>query len=146
MAHAPADAAPEFKQGWDDGCESGLHAYGNDYYRAFYKFKQDLKMVRHPLYFRAWTDGYQYCRSFINRYLGDGFWGTDGFSSSVNLRNRKPMLGAGLGLWWTANREDGDLPSGIEGYNQNYWGGEGDWLGRDGKYQTDWLGRTPEYR
>lgn len=147
MAHAPEDATPEFKMGWNDGCESGLAAYGNDVYKAAYEFKQNIEMINHPLYFRAWTDGYQYCRSYINRFLNDGYWGGAGFDQTVNLRNRDTSLGPGLGIADGIFREDGEYGRDIFGFNANFWGEEGgDWLGRSPEYQTDWLGRTSAYR
>ncbi len=146
MAHAPEDATPQYKQGWEDGCGSGMAAYGNDVYKAAYEFKQDPKMVNHPLYFRAWIDGYQYCRPFINRYLNDGFWGGVGFDQTVNLRNRDVTLGPGLNFF-SNEREDGEFGRPIYGFNANYWGDEGgDWLGRTSDNQTDWLGRPSGYQ
>lgn len=59
------EGTPEFQAGWTDGCESGLSVYGNDVYKAFYTFKQDVQLVDHPEYYRAWKDSYTYCRWYV---------------------------------------------------------------------------------
>ena len=75
---APDPNAPDaYKIGWKHGCESGLAAYGNSYYKKFYKFRHDVKRINDPVYFRSWIDAFSHCRSFVNRYLGSGFWGSD---------------------------------------------------------------------
>lgn len=66
-------APPEWKLGWQQGCESGLSAYGNDYYKTLYKFKQDVSMVKNEYYFKAWNDSFNYCRASINRSLAGDY-------------------------------------------------------------------------
>ena len=64
------ESAPaEWKLGWQHGCESGLSAYGNNYFKSIYKFKQDVEMVKDEYYFKAWNDSFNFCRASINRYL-----------------------------------------------------------------------------
>jgi len=157
MGHAPSDASPIYKEGWNDGCETGLAAYGNDIYKAMYKFKQDPEKMRDRSYYRAWNDALNYCRSYVNRYLTDGLLDLEPFSA-YDLRNRKVIEGPGMGLGVNQINTPGwygdPYAGGIPGFNQNYFeGGEGDlfrmgpgssdWLGRD--ESTDWLGRDAEH-
>ncbi len=62
-------APPEWKLGWQHGCESGLSSFGNNYFKTMYKFKQDVTMVNNEYYFKGWNDSYNYCRSVVNRGL-----------------------------------------------------------------------------
>lgn len=56
------EGSPYFKQGWDDGCSTGVAVYGIDRYKWSYTFKQDMTLVSNPEYYRAWKDAYTYCR------------------------------------------------------------------------------------
>jgi hypothetical protein len=68
----PKDASPIFKQGWKDGCETGLAAYGSDHYRNLgYKFKQDISQINNTEYYMAWQNSYRYCRWYIWNYNRD---------------------------------------------------------------------------
>jgi len=51
-----------FQQGWEDGCSGGLKGYGNTRYKTAYEYKQDPNLIHNPEYYRAWKDGYLYCR------------------------------------------------------------------------------------
>lgn len=61
MAETP-EGTPEFRKGWEDGCETGMGAYGNDTYKMIYTYKQDFTLIDNPEYYRAWKDAYTYCR------------------------------------------------------------------------------------
>lgn len=61
LAETPP-GTPEFRQGWEDGCETGMGTYGNNRYKAAYGFIQDPVLVNNPEYYRAWQDGQLYCR------------------------------------------------------------------------------------
>lgn len=59
---APPGPLP-YRQGWSDGCESGLSA-ANDKVQLFlrtHKFTLNPRMKRDPLYFKAWTYAYNHC-------------------------------------------------------------------------------------
>lgn len=61
-ARAPEGPYP-YRQGWTDGCESGLSAV-NDQVQLFlktYKFTMNNKLKKNPLYFKAWNYGYNHC-------------------------------------------------------------------------------------
>ncbi len=64
--------SPIFQKGWDDGCESGLSAYGGSRYKTAYGFQQDLSLVDNPEYYRAWKDAYTYCRWYV--WVWDREW------------------------------------------------------------------------
>jgi len=67
------NAPPNYKQGWNDGCDTGLFVYGGDHYRYLgYKVKQDYKMINNEDYYNAWQDAYLYCRWYIWNYIRKG--------------------------------------------------------------------------
>ena len=60
------DGSPTFKQGWEDGCDTGLGVYGGaGYKRKAYRFRQDISQLDNPEYYRAWKDAYTYCRWYV---------------------------------------------------------------------------------
>ena len=76
LGKLPEGGSVEFNQGWEDGCETGLAAYGGGHYRNLgHKFKQDYKMIHNPDYYRAWQDAYSYCRWYIWNYNRAGSFG-----------------------------------------------------------------------
>lgn len=68
----PADAPPDARQGWHDGCESGYAVYGTNVYKSFYGYKRDTSKVGNYLYETQWYNGYNYCRQAINTLYNDG--------------------------------------------------------------------------
>ena len=54
---------PDFKLGWDHGCETGSATGSNQFYKMFYDSnKQDgWKMAESPIYNKAWKYGFWYC-------------------------------------------------------------------------------------
>lgn len=71
MGKTPEGGSPTFTKGWEDGCESGMSVYGNGRYRAAYDFKQDLELIDNGEYYRAWRDGWSYCRWYAFNYVRD---------------------------------------------------------------------------
>ena len=63
---------PDYKQGFDDGCESGYAVYGNHFYKAFHGFRRDATKVGNGQYEAAWYDGYNYCRQSANTMINEG--------------------------------------------------------------------------
>jgi hypothetical protein len=59
---------PEFVEGYHDGCDSGLAAFGNSYYKAFYHFTKRFDVVNDGLYQNGWEKGYQYCRQYAMKW------------------------------------------------------------------------------
>ena len=72
------DSTPDFRQGWYDGCETGMHSGDNSFYKMFSKSnKQDgWKMVDSPDYKVAWNYAYWYC--YRSQYIDqkEGVWGS----------------------------------------------------------------------
>lgn len=108
----PESAAyyPQYKAGWLDGCETGMSTgFGNDYYKLFYKFKKDRKMVENNVkpYLRAWSSAMIYCRHFVLGSLKEG-----------QMIPRLP--GQGFALPLGGDVGDGDLPTAGHGI-LNVW-------------------------
>lgn len=53
---------PEYKLGWEDGCDSGLAAQGGMVSKAAYGFKKRPEFYDNSLYTAAWNEGFTYCR------------------------------------------------------------------------------------
>lgn len=74
---------PEYQLGWEDGCDSGISAYGAYYYQLMYGFKKRPEMSTNDQYKQGWNEGFTYCRfqmdlsntpgNWSNVGLGDGF-------------------------------------------------------------------------
>lgn len=76
LGEAPEGGPPEYTQGWKDGCESGLAAYGSTHYRVSgHKYKMDYKMVDNQDYYQAWHDSYTYCRWYVWNFNRPGSMG-----------------------------------------------------------------------
>ena len=48
----------DYRKGFLDGCETGMATgFANDYYKTFYKYKKDKKMIKenNKRYLRAWS-------------------------------------------------------------------------------------------
>src|SRR4051812_30823475 len=65
--------SPDYLQGWDDGCKTGLSTMVNGYYKSFYGYKQDPYKIDNPIYYKAWIDAYTYCRQYSFRYSWDAW-------------------------------------------------------------------------
>jgi hypothetical protein len=57
------EASPEFLQGWKDGCESGMAAGSNSFYKSFYRINKvdGFKMTASGDYGTAWSNAFWYC-------------------------------------------------------------------------------------
>jgi hypothetical protein len=64
----PLGAPPLFKRAYHEGCESGLAAFGNSYYKTFYKFNKDMSQLDNDLYLNGWQKGYDYCRRYALKW------------------------------------------------------------------------------
>jgi hypothetical protein len=143
-------APPEWKLGWQHGCESGLSAYGNNYYKTLYKFHQDITMIKNEYYFKAWTDAFNFCRSSVNRSLGGDMKQREDVPSLMSTNNLDITKGSKgdnativkQGLFGTDLKEERGLFSDMfdvksPGYGSMSWGhdpynGKCDWLNRCG--------------
>lgn len=53
---------PEYKLGWEDGCDTGLAASGGAVGKATYGYKKRPELLDNTLYNTAWNEGFTYCR------------------------------------------------------------------------------------
>ncbi len=58
-----AKASPDFRDGWNDGCETGRASVDNDYYRMFIKNNKidGWRIASSEDYQVAWNYGFWYC-------------------------------------------------------------------------------------
>ncbi len=68
MPGPPEGGPAEFREGWLDGCETGIAAHGNDFYRTTFAFRQNPSLVTNPVYYKAWKDSENFCRTYIFAY------------------------------------------------------------------------------
>jgi len=57
-----------YRDGWIDGCESGVSATTNLWYKFQYKFKQDAYKAQNRVYYKGWKDAFDYCQRYIYQY------------------------------------------------------------------------------
>jgi hypothetical protein len=54
---------PEYRLGWEDGCDSGLSAEDSGpMYKLMFGFKKRPEMAGEDLYKNGWNEGFSYCR------------------------------------------------------------------------------------
>ncbi len=72
------DASPEFRQGWKDGCETGISSGANTFYKSFYESNKvdGFKMSGSGEYRDAWGYAFWYC--FRSSYVKNksSIWGS----------------------------------------------------------------------
>lgn len=63
MDDSLVNATPEFIEGWRDGCEVGMSAGSNTFYKIFYRNNRvdGYKMTGSPDYKTAWSNSFWYC-------------------------------------------------------------------------------------
>lgn len=63
MDDSLTNASPEFIQGWRDGCETGMSAGSNGFYKIFYRNNKvdGYKIAGSPDYKTAWSNSFWYC-------------------------------------------------------------------------------------
>jgi len=71
MGKPKVGAHPDYTEGWEDGCETGLGTMVQGYYKSFYGYKQNVNKVNNQRYYKAWKDAYTYCRHYSFRWQWD---------------------------------------------------------------------------
>lgn len=73
-----ADASLEFKQGWKDGCEVGMSAGSNTFYKMFYRSNKvdGYKIANSPDYKAAWGNAFWYCYRYDEIKQKSSIWGS----------------------------------------------------------------------
>ena len=59
----------KFKQGWKDGCDTGISATSNRLQRSFYKFQQNYELSQDQVYYSGWKTAFDYCQRYVFQYL-----------------------------------------------------------------------------
>lgn len=61
-----AAAPPDFRQGWEDGCNVGMSGGSNVFYKMFYQNNaiDGYKAMESPVYNEAWNNAMWYCYRF----------------------------------------------------------------------------------
>ena len=72
---------PEYKLGWEDGCDSGLSAEGGWDYKLLYGFKKRPEMASNDQYKQGWNEGFTYCRFSLDTSQQPGKWEDIGFGN-----------------------------------------------------------------
>jgi hypothetical protein len=57
-----------YVSGWKDGCETGVSASSNHWYKQFYHFRQDPILAQNRVYYKGWKDALSYCNRYIYQY------------------------------------------------------------------------------
>jgi hypothetical protein len=61
----PKDAPVNYKQGWIDGCKSGMGNMTNTTHRTFWRTTQNPLLRKDPVYYKMWKDTFTFCRHYI---------------------------------------------------------------------------------
>ncbi len=71
-------ASTEFKQGWEDGCEVGMSAGSNTFYKMFYRnnASDGYKMTSSADYKTAWGNAFWYCYRYDHIKQKSSIWGS----------------------------------------------------------------------
>ena len=67
-----APGPPEYQLGWEDGCDTGLGAEGEWYYKLMYGFKKRPEMAANDQYKQGWNEGFTYCRFSLDTSQSPG--------------------------------------------------------------------------
>lgn len=68
MGGPQQDAPQDYLDGFNDGCETGMATMSTNWYKTFYRFKQDTARLHNQLYYQAWKDAYTYCRQYTFKW------------------------------------------------------------------------------
>lgn len=68
MNQAP-DGPIEFREGWRDGCETGISVTSNAFQRHFYTFTQNPDMAQDHKYYTGWKTAFWLCSRHVMQYL-----------------------------------------------------------------------------
>ena len=71
-------ASVEFKKGWEDGCEVGMSAGSNTFYKMFYRSNavDGYKMTSSSDYKTAWGNAFWYCYRYDHIKQKSSVWGS----------------------------------------------------------------------
>ena len=55
----------EYRQGYKDGCESALAAYGNSYQKTVFDLSKTAEYQNNRVYNQVWKDSWAFCYQWI---------------------------------------------------------------------------------
>lgn len=55
----------EFREGYNDGCESALAAYGNSTQKTYYSLSKNPQYEKNRMYNQVWKDSWSYCYMWL---------------------------------------------------------------------------------
>lgn len=58
-----------FREGWRDGCETGISITSNTFQKYYYSFTQNPDLSSDSVYYAGWKTAYLYCSRYIFQYL-----------------------------------------------------------------------------
>ncbi|MCD6034795.1 MAG: hypothetical protein K0R63_536 [Rickettsiales bacterium] len=64
LDQAPGNAPAIYKQGWREGCESGMAITGNQLYKTVYQNRINPQLVNNVQYYRGWNEAKVYCAHY----------------------------------------------------------------------------------
>ena len=69
----PPEGPFEYTEGWSDGCESGMSAYGNNFYKLLkaHQLKMNPELRKNRMYYQAWKDAFLYCAVYLEAVNSD---------------------------------------------------------------------------
>lgn len=127
MDQVPKNAPANYRQGWLDGCQTGLASMSNSFYKTFWHFTQDATLRKDPLYYKTWVDTYNFCRHYSYGTLrqanirmtlpeepnpfANNFAGGTGIFEAGILQNRGPATQGLLLEKWGQTAGDGFFES-----------------------------------
>lgn len=62
LYYVRVEGTPEYKLGWEDGCDTGVSAESGFSYILAYGFKKRPELANNEQYKSAWNEGFTYCR------------------------------------------------------------------------------------
>jgi hypothetical protein len=73
------EGPPEYVQGFDDGCESGIAVDGDFWLKITHHLKKDPNYMNDQNYTRGWNEGFSFCRGYYGSLkkhgpVGDSGW------------------------------------------------------------------------
>lgn len=78
---------PEYKLGWEDGCDTGLSAEGGLDYKLMFGFKKRPELAASDQYKQGWNEGFTYCRFSYAASKSNDNWDLGG---NVHANERLP--------------------------------------------------------
>jgi hypothetical protein len=72
---------PEYNLGWEDGCDTGISAEGEWYYKVMFGFKKRPEMAANDQYKQGWNEGFSYCRFSLDTSQNAGNFGDVGLGA-----------------------------------------------------------------